>query len=43
MFFRADNYVVITDISVIKYDTKEIEKRAVEMKFVDHTVDFSTT
>ena len=26
---------------MVKYGTKEIEKRAIEMKFVNHMVDFS--
>ena len=40
-FLCADNYAIVKEILVIKYGTKEIEKRAIKMNFVNHMEDFS--
>ena len=40
LFFRADNYAVMKETLVIKYGTKQIEKRGTEMRFVNLMVDF---
>ena len=40
-FSRADNYAVVKEVLVIKYDTRETERRAIEMKFVNHMIYFS--
>ena len=39
--FSADFYAVVKEILVIKYGTKEIERRATKVKFVNHMADFS--
>ena len=40
-FFRVDNDAVVREILMIKYGTIDKDKRAMEMKFVNHMVDFS--
>ena len=40
IFFLADNYAVVKEI-VIKYGTKKIESRAIEMKSVNHMAELS--
>ena len=41
ILFRADNYAVVIEILLINHGTKEIERRAIEIQFVNHMVHFS--
>ena len=37
----SSDYASIKEISVIKYGTKKLERRVIEIQFVNHMVDFS--
>ena len=41
IFFHADNQAVLKEIFVIKYGTKEIDRRSTATKFLNHMVNFS--